>query len=56
MVNAEEVLKQKILDSHEEKHFKRQHQDCISYANRTLSDIIQHLYEYHVKISTIDIE
>ena len=56
MVNAEDILKQKLLGSLEENYFKGQHQDYINYANRTLAVLIQHLYDDHGTISPIEIE
>ena len=56
MVNAEDILKQKLLGSQEEKYFKGQHQVYINYSNRTLSVLIQHLYDDHGTISPMDIE
>ena len=56
MVNAEDILKQKLLVSLEEKYFKGQRQAYINYANRTLVVLIQHLYDDHGTISPMDIE
>ena len=56
MVNAEDILKQQILESLEEKYFKGQRQAYISYDNRTLAVFIQHLYDDHGTISPMDIE
>ena len=56
MVNVEDILKQQLLGSLEEKYFKRQRQAYINYANRTLTGIIQHLYDDHGTISPMDIE
>ena len=56
MVNEEDILKQKLLESLEEKYFKVQRQAYINYANRTLVRLIQHLYDYHGTISPMDIE
>ena len=56
MVNAEDILKQKLLGSLEEMYFKGQSQSEINYANRTLAVIIQHLYDDHGTISPMDIE
>ena len=43
MINAEDILKQKLLGSLEENYFKGQRQAYINYANRTLAVLIQHL-------------
>ena len=56
MVNAEDILKQKILGSLEEKYFKGQHQAYINYANHTLSGIIQHLYNDEGTIPPMNLE
>ena len=56
MVNVEDILNQQLLGSLEEKYFKGQHQPHINYANRTLAGLIQHLYDDHGTISTMDIE
>ena len=56
MVNAEDILKQQLLGSLEEKYFKGQHQAYINYTNRTLAVLIQHLYGDHGTISPMDIE
>ena len=56
MVNAEDILKQKFLESLEEKYFKGQRQAYIYYSNRTLAVLIQHLYDDHGTISPMDIE
>ena len=56
MVNAEDILKQKILGSLKESYFKGQYQAYIKYANRTLAVLIQHLYGDHGTISPMDIE
>ena len=55
MVNVEDILKQKLLGSLEEKYFKGQHQAYISYANCTPAVLIQHLYDDHGTISPMDI-
>ena len=47
ILNAEDILKQKRLESLEEKYFKGQLQAYINYANRTRVVLIQHLYDYH---------
>ena len=56
MINAKDILKQKILGSLEEKYFKGQSQANINYTNRTLSVLIQHLYDDHGTISPMNIE
>ena len=56
MVNVEDVLKQQLLGSLEERYFKGQLQAYINYANRTLTGLIQHLYDDHGTISPMDIE
>ena len=56
MVNAEDILKQKLLGSLEEKYFKGQCQAYINYSNRALAVLIQHLYDYHGTISPMGIE
>ena len=55
MVNAEDVLKQQLLVSLEEKYFKGQRQVYINYANRTAAVLIRHLYDDHGTISPMDI-
>ena len=55
MVNAEDILKQKLLGSLEDKYFKGQRQAYINYANRTLAVLVQHLYYDHGTISPMDI-
>ena len=47
MINAEDILKQQLLGSLEEKYFKGQHQAYINDANCTLAVLIQHLYDDH---------
>ena len=47
MLNAEDILKQKLLGSLYEKYFKVQRQAYINYANRTLVVLIQNLYDDH---------
>ena len=42
MVNAEDILKQQLLESLYEKYYKVQFQACINYSNPTLAGIIQH--------------
>ena len=54
MVNAEDILKQKLLGSLEEKYSKGQRQAYINYANRTLVVLIQHLNDDHGTISLMD--
>ena len=56
MVNAEDIPKQKILGSLEEKYFKGQQQAYINYSNLTLVGLTQYLYNAHGTISTMDIE
>ena len=56
MINAEDILKQKLLGSLDEKYFTGQRQAYINYANRTLAVLIQHLYDDHGTISPMDIE
>ena len=56
MMDAEDILKQQLLDSLEENYFKGQRQTYINYSNRTMSWIIQHMYDYHETISPMDIE
>ena len=56
MVDAEDILKQQLLGSLEERYFKRKLQAYINYANRTLAVLIQHLYDDHGTISPMDIE
>ena len=56
IVNAEDILKQQLLGSLDEKYFKGQRQASINYANRTLAGIIQHLYDDHGTISPMNIE
>ena len=56
MVNAEDILKQPLLGSLEEKYFNGQCQAYINYPNRTLAVLIQHLYDDHGTISPMDIE
>ena len=55
MVNAEDILKHKLLESIYEKDFKGKHQAYINYANHTLAGIILHLYDDHGTISPMDI-
>ena len=56
MVNVEDILKQKLVGSLEDKYFKGKRQAYINYANRTLVVLIQHLYDDHGTISPMDIE
>ena len=56
MLNAEDILKQQLLGSLEENCFKGQRQAYINYVNRTLTGLIQYLYDDHSTISPIDIE
>ena len=51
MVNAEDILKQQLLGSLEEKYSKGKRQAYINYANHTLVLLIQHLYGDHGTIS-----
>ena len=53
MANAEDILKQQLLESLDDKDFKGQNQSYINYSNRTLAGIIQHLYDDHGTISTM---
>ena len=56
LVNADDILKQQLLGSLEEKYFKGQRQAYINYANHTLAVLIQHIYDDHGTISPMDIE
>ena len=56
IVNAEDILKQQFLESLDERYFKGKHQAYINYANRTLTGLIQHLYDNHGTISPMYIE
>ena len=56
MVNAEDILKQQLLGSLEEKYFKGQRQAYINYSNITLSGLIRHLYDDYGTISPMDID
>ena len=56
MVNTEDILKEQLLGSLEEKYFKGKRQAYNNYANRTLAGLIQHLYDDHGTISPMDIE
>ena len=55
MVNAEDIMKQKILGSLEEKYFKEKLQAYISYSKRTLAGLVQHFYDDNGTISPMDI-
>ena len=56
MVNSEDILKQQLLVSLEEKYFQGQRQAYINYSNSTLAVLIQHLFDDHGTISPMDIE
>ena len=56
MVNAEDILKQQLLGSLEEKYFKGQRHTYINYANRTIAILIQLVYNDYGTISPMDIE
>ena len=56
MVNSEYILKQQLLESLDSKYFKGQLHAYIKYAIRKLTGLIQHLYDDHGTISTMDIE
>ena len=56
MVNAEDILNQQLLESLDEKYFKGQRQSYINYPNRTMTGIVQNLYDDHGGISPMDIE
>ena len=56
MINSEDVLKQQLLESLEDKYFKGQRQAYINYANHTLRGLIQHLCDDHGTISPMYIE
>ena len=56
MVTVEDILKQQLLGSLEEKYFKGQRQAYIHYANHTIAVLIQHLYDDHGTISPMEIE
>ena len=56
MVHAEDILKQQLLGSLEEKYFKGQRQAYINYANCRLAVLLQHLYDDHGTISPMGIE
>ena len=56
MVNAEDIIKQKLLYVLNEICFKGQRQYYINYDNSTLAGLILHLYDDHGIISPTDIE
>ena len=56
MVNAEDTPNHQILESLNEKYFKGQRQVYTKYANRTLTGLIQNLYDDHGSIPPMDIE
>ena len=56
MVNVEDILKQQLLGSLEEKYCKGKRQAYIKYANCALAVLIQHLYDGHGTISPTDME
>ena len=56
MINAEDILKQKLLESLDEKYFKRQRHSYINYSSRTPMGIIQHIYNDRGTIAPMDIE
>ena len=56
MVNSEDILKQKLLVSLEDKYFRGQCQSYINYANFTLVGLMQHLYNDHGTISSMEIK
>ena len=56
IVNAKDILNQKLLVSLEEKYFKGQLQAYINYDNCTLAGLIHHLYDDHGTISPMAIE
>ena len=56
MVNAEDILNQQLLGSLDEKYCKGKRQAYISYANRTLAVLIQHIYDDPGTISSMYIE
>ena len=47
MVNLEDILKQQLLESLDKEYFKGQRQAYINCAKRTLSGLIQNLYDDH---------
>ena len=56
MVNTEDILKQQLLESLDEKYFKGQIQAYTNYSNLTLAGLIQNLYNDNGAISTTEIE
>ena len=56
MVNAEDILKQQLLESLDEKYFKGKSQAYINYSNYKLTVIINHLYDDHGNILPMEIE
>ena len=56
MVNVDDILKQQLLESLDEKYFNGQRQAYINCSSHTLSDLMQHLNYDHGTISPIDIE
>ena len=56
MVNAEDILKQQLLESLDKKYFKGERQEYINFSNCTLAGLIQNLYDDHGIISPMDIE
>ena len=56
MVNAEDTLKQKLIESLYVKYFKDQCQAYIKYANRTLTGLIQNLQYDHWTTSLMGID
>ena len=56
MISTEDILKQKFPHSLSDKYFNNQLQAYIHYTNRTLSDLIQQLYDEYGKISPMEIE
>ena len=45
MLNTEDILKQQLLGSREEKYFKVGSKAYINYSNRTLAGLIQNRYD-----------
>ena len=56
MVNTEDILKHLLLSSLDEKYFNGKQQAYQKYANLTLAGLIQHLYDDHGTISSMDLE
>ena len=56
MLNAEDILKQQLLESLDETYFKVKHQVYINYSNHTLEGLIQNLYDDHETVSHMDID